>query len=161
MYTINQVQSYSEELGQTILEIIVALALIMLFLSGIIVIELYAIRNVEYSRNKSLATKLARQQLDRARGVRDSAGISVLTNCTLTSCYINSQLTPVQVTPTGTFGQSLKIETSTDQDCPLPEITITPAPVSYKIISTVTWSGVAGVTPAPEVEVSSCLTDWW
>ena len=39
--------------GQTMIEVIVALTLIILFLSGVVIVELYAIRNADYSRNKS------------------------------------------------------------------------------------------------------------
>lgn len=148
--------------GQTMIEVIVALTLIILFLSGIVVIELYALRNSEYSRKKSIATQLARQQLERARVVRDSAGISSLNNyCFLSSCYINGNLTPVPVTPTGTFGQSLTISDALTGDCPIPDVTITPAPISYKAKAYINWSqGATDITPAPEIEVSTCITDW-
>ncbi len=146
--------------GQTFLEVIIALALIVLFLSGVAVVELYAIRNVEYSQSKSLASKLARQQLERARVVRDSAGIDALTIC-LSSCYINSALTPVPLTPTGVFGQSIIMENATQADCPVPTASAgQPNPVYYKAKSVVSWSRQAGVTPAPGVEMSTCITDW-
>src|SRR3989344_2222708 len=95
--------------GQTIIEVIVALTMITLFLSGVVVVELYAIKNANYARDKSLASRLARQQLERARVVRDTAGIDGLNTC-LSTCYINSFLTPVPVSPTGIFGQSLKLQ---------------------------------------------------
>ena len=50
--------------GQTMIEVIVALTLIILFLSGVVVVELYAIKNSNFSRNKSISTHLARQQLE-------------------------------------------------------------------------------------------------
>src|SRR4030042_7128335 len=98
--------------GQTIIEVLIALVLMVLFLSGITVIELYSIRNVEYSRNKSIATSLARQQLERSRVVRDSAGITSLEICKIDACFINNHLTPVQAAPIGVYHQSLTISQS-------------------------------------------------
>src|SRR3989344_5102842 len=106
--------------GQTMIEVIIALTLIILFLSGVVVVELFAVRNADFSRNKSISTQLARQQLERARVVRDSAGLSALTMC-LSTCFINSALTPVPISPTGIYGQSLKITEASIVDCPLPD----------------------------------------
>lgn len=146
--------------GQTIIEVIVALMMITLFLSGVVVVELYAIKNSNYARDKSLATRLARQQLERARVVRDTAGIDGLNAC-LSTCYINSFLTPVPVSPTGIYGQSLILQAVSIGDCPLPAITIIPIPVSYRATALVNWGqGSVNITPAPEVVISSCLTDW-
>lgn len=145
--------------GQTILEVLVALGLIILFLSGIIVVELYALKNVSFAEKKSIATRLARQQLERARVIRDSKGIESLSLCEI-PCFLNNQLTPVPITPTGTFGQSLFIVPATSSDCPLPEVTITPFPRSYKATATVIWDTNLAVTPPPKLELSSCLTDW-
>lgn len=146
--------------GQTMIEVIIALTLIILFLSGVVVVELFAVKNAEYSRNKSNSTQLARQQLERARVIRDSTGIETLDVC-LSSCYINNQLTPVPVSPTGKYGQSLTITEASIADCPLPETTVTPAPVSYKASALVSWGQeIVNITPAPIVAVSSCITDW-
>ena len=137
---------------------ILALTLIILFLSGVVVIELYAIKNADFARHKSVSTQLARQQIERARVVRDSAGINALGVC-LTGCYIDNQLTPVPVTPTGKYGQILTISETTVSDCPL--ATSIPPPVAYRADVTVDWSeGSNDITPAPVVRVSSCITDW-
>jgi len=148
------------ESGQTILEVVVALSLIILFLSGIVIVELFAIKNMEYAQNVSLATKLARQQLERAKILRDAEGINALSLSCTSPCYINGNLTPVPVTPTGTYGQVLRLVSSSASDCPLPDVTITPAPISYKATAIVSWSQNATITPPPQVELSSCLTDW-
>lgn len=145
--------------GQTILEVLVALTLIILFLTGVVVIQLYSVRNINYAQNKSVSTRLARQQLDRVKVVRDSAGIGSLAVC-LSSCFINSQLIPVPVTPTGTYGQQVTMQLATIADCPLPEVTVTPAPVSYKVTAKVDWSAGVPVTPPAQVQLTSCVTDW-
>ena len=145
------------------IEVVVALTLIILFLSGVVIVELYAVKNADFARNKSNSTRLARQQLERARVIRDSVGIAVLTECQLEKCFINNLLTPIPlplVTPTGFYRQSLSI-TQDLVDCPLPTVVQGPAAVSYKATALVSWAvGVADITPAPEVEVSSCITDW-
>ena len=153
---------YLRQDGQSILEVLIALALIILFLSGIVVVELIALKNVEFGQNKSISTRLAQQQLERARVLRDSVGIDELSTKCSGSCYINSELTPFpNLTPTCTFGQSLTISLS-NSDCPSTNATITPIPVSYKAKATVSWGrgAVSMLTPAPQVEVSTCFSDW-
>ena len=156
-FQISNFKSYS---GQTMLEILVALTLIILFLSGIVVVELFAIKNVEYAQNKSLATRFASQQLERVRVIRDTAGIDQMLLCTTeTGCLINSQLTPVALAPTGVFNQIVRLEEASIDDCPPPDIT--PIPVIYKAIANVNWGqGAIDITPAPELTISSCISDW-
>lgn len=156
----HQLSIINHQNGQTILEVIIALAMIILFLSGVVVVQLVAIRNVEYARLKSNASQLSRQQIERARVIRDTQGIGGLSVC-LSRCYINGALTPIPITPTGFFGQSIALSPASSFDCPLPEITVTPAPVSYLVKSRTTWGLIqSGITPAPQVEISSCITDW-
>src|SRR3989344_1742094 len=116
----SEIRNPKSEIGQTILEVIIALAMIILFLSGVVVVQLVAIKNVDYARQKSIASQLARQQIERARVIRDTQGIGGLSDC-FSQCYINSELVPLIVTPTGTYGQSLTMATSSD--CPFPDIT--------------------------------------
>lgn len=151
----------NNSIGQSILEVLIALTLILLFLSGVVVVQLFAIRNINYSQNKSTATRLARQQLDRVKVVRDSAGIDSLTVCQ-SACFINSQLTPVQgITPTGIFDQVVTLGAVAPGECPLPAITIAPTPISYKVTVKVILKDTANlVTPTPMVQLSSCITDW-
>lgn len=146
--------------GQTMIEVIIALTLIILFLAGVVVVELFAVKNAEFSRNKSISTQLARQQIERARVIRDSVGIDALTQC-LFSCYINEQLSPAPVPTGGVYIQSLTIASSSPSDCPIPSTAITPQPVSYTANALVSWGrGIPNLTPAPEVKLSSCITDW-
>jgi type II secretory pathway pseudopilin PulG len=147
--------------GQTIIEVVVALTIIILFLSGIVVLQITALKNAEYAQNKSIATQLARQQMERARVVRDSAGISALLPCLEPlSCYINTNLTPVPVIPTGFYGQSLTISNATVTDCGV-VATVTPVPVSYKVTANISFRKITnGTTPVPDLVLTSCLTDW-
>lgn len=153
--------------GQTVIEIIIALAVLSLFMSGVVVVELYAVRNLEYSQNKSTATRLARQQLERARVLRDSGGIFDLgTYCAQTpygGCYIDSNLGPTpyqQITPASVFWQKLVVSSASDSDCPLPTVIVPPVPTIYLLKANVSWGQNLEITPAPQVEMSSCLSDW-
>lgn len=145
--------------GQTILEVVIALMMITLFLSGVTLVQLIASKNITFSQNKSIATRLARQQLERARVVRDISGINTLQTCQ-SPCFINTKLTPIQIIPTGIFVQTLRIVTDAVAACPLPEVTISPPPNTYQAIAQVSWDINVNVTPAPVVEMSSCITDW-
>lgn len=153
MYAINR----SNQTGQTLLELLVGLTLITLFLSGIVVIQLTAIRNAQSARTKSLGSRLAQEQLERARVIRDSAGISGLSTCLL-SCYINNQLTPEPLAPTGIFRQTLTMQLATTQDCISADVTPQPGTTFYKLTSNVQWNqGIS--TPGTSTVVSSCLSN--
>ncbi len=141
------------------IEVVISLMLIVLFLSGITIVQLTASKNMSYSQNKSIATRLARQQLERARVMRDISGINALDMCQ-TNCYIDYKLNLKTVIPTGVFVQKLNINPSAEIECPLPNITITPVPVSYQAKATVSWDTNVNVTPPPLVEMTSCITDW-
>ena len=137
--------------GQTIIELLVALTLIVLFLTGVIVVQLYSVRNVQFSQNKSAATKLAEQQFERARVIRDSPGIDAMDICRF-GCFINSMLTPVPITPTGTYGQLLVLENPA-ADCP--DSGGGASADTYKATVVVSWGG--NVTPPPDVMLATCL----
>lgn len=147
--------------GQSIIEVLIALTLIIMFLSGIVILQLFSVRNINYSENKSTAAKLARQQLDRVRVIRDSVGFDSLLSCTTSpGCFINVSLTPVQVTPTGVFDQIVTMQSASPSDCPIPS-SVTPVPTSYLVNIKVILKGNSGsLTPTPIAQLSSCLTDW-
>lgn len=151
--------------GQSMIEVIVALTLIIMFLSGVVAVEIVAIRNSEYARNKSVATNYARQQLERARVVRDSVGIDSLYTSCISICYLNNKLSPAP-TPTGIFAQNLKLENATLADCPpapvpIGMLTPTAGAKIYKATANVYLAhGSGNITPTPLVVMRSCLTDW-
>lgn len=147
------------ESGQTVLEVLIALTLIILFLSGVVIIELVALRNVQYGQNKSVATKLANQQLERARVIRDSVGIDAITGCN--PCYIDNFLTPTGVSSAGIYNQSLTV-LSDSSDCPRIEVeALTPTPAQYKLTVDISWIQNTAITlvPAPKVVLSTCLAE--
>jgi type II secretory pathway pseudopilin PulG len=157
--------------GQTMLEILIALTLIMFFLSGVVIIQLNSIKNIKYAQIKSVATTLARQHLERARVLRDTYGMnSIIGNdanpCGFNNphydpCYINEELTPGAVAPTGSiYHESLEFIGASDTECPIPT-NAPPNPTIYKVVSRARWvtPGVA-ITPDPEVNLTTCFSDW-
>jgi type II secretory pathway pseudopilin PulG len=145
--------------GQTILEVLIALIIIILFLSGIIVIQLLSLKNSQYSQAKNQASEYANEQLERAKIIRDTSGLSSLDIC-LTGCYINNELTPIPISPTGVYGQNLTIRAtdSSDELCK-PEDISDPVPTVYLVEVEVSWGDVS-VVPAPKVNLSKCLSNW-
>lgn len=147
--------------GQTIFEVLVGLTVIMLFLTGIVAIELVALRNTNFAKNKSLATTYAQEQLERVRVARDIMGLSGLVSayCNVgNACYINDNLTPVPGKSPATNPYVQQVVFTISPDCPTPPATNSD---SYKVTAISSWAGSAvNITPAPEVSLSSCLSDW-
>ncbi|OGG15590.1 hypothetical protein A3D77_02740 [Candidatus Gottesmanbacteria bacterium RIFCSPHIGHO2_02_FULL_39_11] len=148
--------------GQTIFEVLVGLTLIMLFLTGIVTIELIALKNTNYAKNKSLATTYASEQLERIRVARDTIGLSNLYELYCSGpngCYIDDNLTPFPNKSPATTPYVQQVLFSVSADCPTPPSI--PNSESYKVTATSSWAGTAtDITPAPEVSVSSCMSDW-
>lgn len=140
--------------GQLLIEILAAFVLMTFLLTGLVGAGLYALRNVQYSNNRSQATKLASQQLERLRVKRDVEGVSVLPSCS-PECYVQPDL---QFGPTVSIGPlfvSMQIVNPGAGECPIPA---GGSGTAYKAISTVQWD-MAKPTPRI-VSVESCLSDW-
>lgn len=144
--------------GQTILEILLALTIILLVVTGVLVIEVYAMKNAQFSSDKSIAVTYANQQLERIKVLRDTGHFADISTCTL-PCYINPLLTPVAITPTGKFSQTFTLTTPLVNECPLPDVVITPVPTVYKVSVKVNWSQNVPITPPWEIETATCVTD--
>jgi len=57
--------------GQSLFEVVVALAIITLILVAIVALGTLSIRNISFSRNQTLATRLAQTTVEWLRGERD------------------------------------------------------------------------------------------
>lgn len=144
--------------GQAIVEILAAFVLLAFLLSGLVVAGLYAIKSTQYARNKSQATKLASQQMERVRVKRDIYGIGVFPSCGVNSCFLNPQLTFGPTDSTGIFTQSLKIVLPTSgTECPTPTGAVVTV---YKAIVDVRWDNIPNATPPRQVELNSCFSNW-
>lgn len=58
---------FKTQTGQTILEIVVVLAVLSLVLVGLVTVVLNGLRNSQFSKNQAQATKLAQEALDSVR----------------------------------------------------------------------------------------------
>jgi type II secretory pathway pseudopilin PulG len=149
--------------GQSLLEVLVGLSLLAVVLSSVLIAQLTAMKNADNARKKSQATKLAQEQIERARVFRDFSTIDSLANlCLNKTCYINSRLEALPVTPTGIYGQTLTLQT-VGAECPTPAggASLNPTPVSYKATAVTTWrKNEAQPFPALEATVSSCISNW-
>lgn len=142
--------------GQALVEMLAAFVLMTFLLTGLVVAGLFAMRNAQYARNRSTATKLASEQLERARVFRDINGVESLNNCN-DPCFINPQLTMVQVAPTsGIFTQSFDVAVPVGNECPLPTAGQVGSTI-YKVTSDVSWDST---NPNRKVSVDTCLSDW-
>jgi type II secretory pathway pseudopilin PulG len=58
--------------GQSLFEVVVAIAIIMVIMVSIVVLATSSIRNTSYSNNKTLAAKYSQEAMEWLRGVRDN-----------------------------------------------------------------------------------------
>lgn len=68
---------FKTQTGQTILEIIVVLAVLSLVLVGLVTVVLNGLRNSQFSKNQAQATKLAQEGLDSVRIMTSREGCKV------------------------------------------------------------------------------------
>lgn len=137
-----------------LLEILFAFFLLTFLLTGLVVAGLFAIKNTQFARNKSIATKLASEQLERVRVKRDSQGISSMVGCG--PCYVDSDVSlTYRAAPqlSGIFSISSTIVSvsASGPECPLPG----GVGVVYKATADVSW----GTIPH-RVILASCFSDW-
>jgi type II secretory pathway pseudopilin PulG len=145
--------------GQTIFEVLVGLTVIIFMLTGVVTIQLVALRNASFAKNKSQATFLARDQIEKLRIARDTMGLSNLVSLCGSGCYVNANLTPAAGTLTNNPAPfQIHSVFSSSSECPVPGGI--PNAASYKVTSTVDWNQGAPITPEPEVVLTSCLTNW-
>lgn len=57
--------------GQSLFEVVVALAIVTLVLIAMVALTAFSIRNTTFSKNKTLATRLAQETIEWLRGERD------------------------------------------------------------------------------------------
>lgn len=60
------------ESGQSLFEVVLALSVIALIIIAVVILATLSIRNSDYSRNKTLATRYSQEALEWLRGQRDT-----------------------------------------------------------------------------------------
>lgn len=63
------------EKGQTLLEMVVVIAVALLVVSALTFATISSLRNSQYAKNQSLATKLAQEGVEKVRVIRDRNGV--------------------------------------------------------------------------------------
>ena len=61
----------TNEKGQALLEIVVALAVVVIVVSALVKLITISIKNASFARNESLATKYAQEAIEKVRAYRD------------------------------------------------------------------------------------------
>lgn len=62
------------EKGQTLLELVIALGLIVVIITAITLTNIGGLRGSQFSQHQSIATKLAQEAVDITRSIRDNSG---------------------------------------------------------------------------------------
>lgn len=73
-------QSMRGEKGQTLLELVVAIAVAILVLGSLVFATITSLRNAQLAKNQAQATKLAQEGLETVRSLRDRNGLVSGTN---------------------------------------------------------------------------------
>lgn len=78
--------------GQSLFEVVVALAVISVVIVGLINVTTISIRNTSFSRNNTSATRLAQEATEWLRGERDAGWTTFITNAHNSSVYCLNSL---------------------------------------------------------------------
>ncbi|MGB9585896.1 MAG: prepilin-type N-terminal cleavage/methylation domain-containing protein [Anaerolineales bacterium] len=62
--------------GQSLIEMLVAIAIVLVVIVALVAVTTVSIRNASFSRNQALATKYAQEGIEEARKLRDERGDS-------------------------------------------------------------------------------------
>lgn len=148
------------QFGQILIEAILALALTMFIITGIVIALISSLNNSTFTKNQNLASSLAQEGIDIARNQKDSdyAVFSALGTLSTTYCLIAGD-------------KIINIEDKKIASCPkinglfVREIVInqggSPCGPSVLVSSSVTWNDnrcKAGVE-CHKVELNSCFSD--
>lgn len=67
---------FSNSFGQTLLEIVILLGVLLIVTSGVVIISVNSLRNSQFSKNQTQATRLAQEGIDKVRtGIRKNCPI--------------------------------------------------------------------------------------
>lgn len=62
----------NEERGQSLVEVVAALAVVGIVLLGLMALAVYSLRNINFARNQALATQYAQERMETIRQSRDN-----------------------------------------------------------------------------------------
>jgi Tfp pilus assembly protein PilV len=61
-----------KQTGQTLIELIISIALILIIITGVTILTVQGLQNSQFSRNQVQATKLAQEGIEKMRTIRDN-----------------------------------------------------------------------------------------
>lgn len=148
--------------GQTLIEILIALAVVVLVLVAVVSRVVESVRNANFARNQLLATRFAQEGIEWTRSQRDRLGwfgfVSALDNDPVTYCILDLFSNPLLedltdgscagTIPGTVFGREILIDY---EDLPSPELDY----VDVRV--TVSWQDQIGDHTS---ELSTRLSQW-
>jgi hypothetical protein len=145
--------SRTEVRGQSLFEVVLALAVIALIVIGVVALATNSIKNTTFSKNKTLATKYAQEANEWLRGQRDE-NISIFRSRVVTPFWclpdlnwgIKNPCSAEDVVPQTLFVRNLSFLSSVEANKLIITATIT-----------VAWGDAAGYH---EVKTITYFTDW-
>lgn len=142
------------ESGQSLFEVVLALALITLVIVALVILASNSIRNVTFSRNKTRATRLAQQANEWIRGQRDADWDAFAANATSCGSPPHTQcLNTLSWGNCGSCGDSELVGDIFKREISFPEVNAQDILVETKVY----WTDAQGVH---EVRSTTILTDW-
>jgi len=127
--------------GQSLIEMVVAIAVVVIVILALVAITTTSIRNAAFSRNQVLATKYAQGWIEEARGLRDSQPES--------SFFVDGSCT-VPISAAGIFNRSRTCNLTT-------EIIDGQEKKTMTVVVTVSWTDAQGTHKS---ELTTRLTNW-
>jgi len=125
-----------KNLGQSLVEAVMAIAVVMIIIVALMVVTTVSVRNVIFSRNQALATKYAQEWIEDARKLRDSQPESVF--------FVNGSCNASGIV--GGFARTRVCNLTVDGDKKAMIVTVT-----------VSWTDAKGTHKS---ELTTYLTKW-
>ncbi len=146
-----------KERGQTLIEVVIALAAAVAIISAIVITVVTSLSNVEFTKNQNLASQYAREGMEVVRQMARNSWPTFTTYTGVNYCLSQGSATLTTMPPTG-CGQNVGIFVR--------QITIDQTSVSCsnsaKVTSTVFWTDSKCSTGAifcHQVQLQTCVAD--
>lgn len=147
------------ELGQSLIEVLIALAASVAVVSAIVVTVITSLSNAEFTKNQNLATQYSRQGMEIVRQIAKNNWNDFLTYTSRNYC-LNKDSSALSLM-TG-LNCGLNIDNLYDRKITIIQTDSTYCTQSAEIISSVSWSDSkcqTGNILCHEIKLRSCLAD--
>jgi len=137
--------------GQSLIEAIVAMAVALLIISGLVSAVIIAVKNSQFARNQSLATQYASEGLEWIRSQRDNSWTIFYSKAETTTTYCLNTLSWLSSSQCGSSDYALGGHFKRQARLSTVDLT------KIWVIMTVSWSDPSGIH---QQELNSYLTKW-